>query len=99
MNILMITPDYPPVYGGIGTHVDFLTKDLIKQGNDVTLIIIRISGNKRLNSTKNIITSKNEKLMLIDISNYSIEFLENTGSILMSIITRKLALWKHVETY
>ncbi|MCI8891387.1 MAG: glycosyltransferase family 4 protein [Eubacterium sp.] len=79
MNILMITPDYPPVYGGIGTHVDFLTKDLIKQGNDVTLIIIRISGNKRLNSTKNIITSKNEKLMLIDISNYSIEFLENKG--------------------
>ena len=42
MNILMITPDYPPnVFGGIGTYVDWLVDNLVRMGHRVFLIVSR----------------------------------------------------------
>ena len=43
MNILILTPDYPPVYGGIGTHVYSLAKRLVKNGQEVTVVVTRIA--------------------------------------------------------
>ena len=41
MNILMLTPDYPPnAFGGIGLHVYALTQELTKLGHSVTVICL-----------------------------------------------------------
>jgi glycosyltransferase involved in cell wall biosynthesis len=42
MNVLMLTPDYPPVYGGIGTHVCELAKQLSKENIAITVLIARM---------------------------------------------------------
>lgn len=79
MNILMLTPDYPPVYGGIGTHVDFLTKELAKRENDITIIITRISRDKQFNANKTVRTSNIGNLMIIDIWNCYSGLLKENG--------------------
>ena len=65
MNILMLTPDYPPVYGGIGTHVNFLVQKLLER-NKVTVLVRRITINKNGGYIK---TTVNKKLTVIDIPN------------------------------
>jgi glycosyltransferase involved in cell wall biosynthesis len=43
LNVLMITPDYPPdLYGGIGIHVNELINSLQKNGCHVTVIVARL---------------------------------------------------------
>ena len=76
MNILILTPDYPPVYGGIGTHVFFLAQKLVEKGNDVTIIVSRIlleqNIDKKIMCTKdkNIIVASNDLKVL---SKYGLE--------------------------
>lgn len=96
MNILILTPDYPPVYGGIGTHVDFLTKALAKQGNDITIIITRISGDTQLNSNKIVRTFSIDKLMVIDIPSCSSGFLKDRGIYIDKYYRKEVNI---VETY
>lgn len=67
MNILILTPDYPPVYGGIGTHVFFLAQNLVEKGNDVTVIINRILVNEE--SANEVIYKKDKSITIIDIPN------------------------------
>lgn len=43
MNILMLSVDYPPVVGGIGTHVYHLSKFLARKGCKVNLQIGRVN--------------------------------------------------------
>jgi glycosyltransferase involved in cell wall biosynthesis len=38
----MITPDYPPSFGGIGAHVYSLTKELERLGCNIVLLICRM---------------------------------------------------------
>lgn len=42
MRVLMITPDYPPSFGGIGTHVYNLVEKLSLFGCKITLLICRM---------------------------------------------------------
>lgn len=42
MNILMLSSDFPPdLYGGIGVHVHRLSKEFVKMGHSVTVIVIK----------------------------------------------------------
>ena len=42
MNILMLASDFPPnIYGGIGIHVYRLSKELVKMGHSVTVMVIK----------------------------------------------------------
>ncbi len=43
-NILMLTPDYPPVYGGIGTHVYNLCRHLSSYGCNILVLVARFLG-------------------------------------------------------
>lgn len=43
MNILIITPDYPPSFGGIGTHVYEVSNQLTKLGCKITILVIRLA--------------------------------------------------------
>ncbi|PGL70167.1 glycosyltransferase family 4 protein [Bacillus sp. AFS055030] len=60
MNVLMITPDYPPSVGGIGSHVKELTSNLIEQGCKVTVLVIRLDRSTlnpdelKVNSSENL---------------------------------------------
>jgi len=38
LRVLHLSPEYPPVIGGIGDHVDWLTRELSKQGLDVRVL-------------------------------------------------------------
>lgn len=69
MNILMLTPDYPPVYGGIGTHVEFLVKKLVEYGNNITLIVTRVSATQHLGEDEKVEILEGEKLTVIDMPN------------------------------
>lgn len=69
MNILILTPDYPPVYGGIGTHVFFLAQKLVEKGNDVTIIVSRILLEQNID--KKIMCTKDKNIIVIDISDIS----------------------------
>ncbi|NIT13465.1 MAG: glycosyltransferase [Candidatus Dadabacteria bacterium] len=44
MNILMISSEFPPVVGGIASHVDELSRAIQKQGNHVT-VMSRLTNN------------------------------------------------------
>ncbi len=66
MNILILTPDYPPVYGGIGTHVFFLAQKLVEKGNDVTIIVNRILLEQNID--KEVMCTKDKSIIVIDIS-------------------------------
>ena len=45
MRIIQITPEFPPDCGGIGYYVFYLSKELIKMGHDI-LVILRRKDNK-----------------------------------------------------
>lgn len=49
MNILILTPDYPPVYGGIGIHVKSLATRLKNSNHNITVVITRISQKNNCN--------------------------------------------------
>src|SRR5258708_9887917 len=38
LRVLHLSPEYPPVIGGIGDHVDWLTRELSRQGLDVRVL-------------------------------------------------------------
>lgn len=53
-NILMFTPDYPPVYGGIGTHVHNLCRHLRSYGCNILVLVARFLGkNTSINFNNN----------------------------------------------
>lgn len=46
LNILMITPDYPPIFGGIGGHVHNLVNNLIHLNCHITVLVSRVKAPK-----------------------------------------------------
>lgn len=92
----MLTPDYPPVYGGIGTHVDFLTKELAKRENDITIVITRISRDEQFNVNKTVRTSNIGNLMIIDIWNCYSGLLKENGFQIDKYYNKEINV---VETY
>lgn len=46
MNILMVTPFYPPHIGGIEYHVENLSKQLAKKGHKITVLTSMMPGKK-----------------------------------------------------
>ena len=38
MKILILSPEYPPIYGGIGNHVQNLCKKYVENGHEVTIL-------------------------------------------------------------
>lgn len=44
MNIVMVTPTYPPTQGGVQTQVNLLAETLNKRGHKITIITERVDG-------------------------------------------------------
>lgn len=69
--ILIISSDYDPCYGGIGIHVKNLTKELIKLGYRITLLIGRMKKSSEYVYTSSEpywVTMNTEELRTVEIS-------------------------------
>lgn len=91
MNILMISPDYPPSYGGIGTHVYHLTKNLRKQGHTVTLFVTRVNKEDSIYK-KTHITRKNG-IIIVDIPNKFYDISEVRALKLGNYYSKEIAIF------
>jgi len=47
MKILILSPEYPPIYGGIGNHVQNLCKKYVENGHEVTILTRAEVKNKK----------------------------------------------------
>lgn len=74
INLLMITPDFPPSYGGIGTHVDELVDSLSLLGYNIYILVARLRRSNQARDPK----IKNDFYVYSKLSNITVvEF--NTG--------------------
>lgn len=80
LNIIMLTTDYPPVFGGIGIHVDQLSKQLAIMGVQITVVLCRLTKNLYIRSTP-IQNPEISGLTIIELDTMELDKLEREFSI------------------